>query len=66
MNNKNPENMPELSIEIDSGGIRRILIYSDDPDQQAVAHRLLACVAFQLFLLDAALKSEEVPTAPVV
>jgi hypothetical protein len=66
MNNKNPENTPELSIEIDSGGIRRILIYSDDPDQQAVAHRLLACVASQLFLLDAALKSEGVPTAPVV
>jgi len=47
----------ELSIEIDSGGIRRILIYSEDPDRQAASHRLLAAVSTQLYLLDAALKS---------
>lgn len=62
MNNKNPETPAELSIEIDSGGIRRILIYSEDPDEQASTHRLIACVASQLYLLDAALKSQaEIP-----
>jgi hypothetical protein len=57
--NNNPEVSPPvgLSIEIDAGGVRRILIYSVDPDEQARAHRLIATVASQLFLLDSALKS---------
>ena len=55
--NKNLESQPpEMSIEIDSGGIRRILIYSEDMDKQAAAHRLIASVAAQLYLLNAALK----------
>jgi hypothetical protein len=55
-------NNTELSIEIDSGGIRRILIYSEDPEEQATSHRLLAAVSTQLYLLDAALKaSTEAP-----
>jgi hypothetical protein len=60
--NKDPEvsQTAELSIEIGAGGIRRILIYSEDMDEQAAAHRLIACVATQLYLLNAALK--EVPS----
>jgi hypothetical protein len=49
-----------LSIEIDAGGIRRILIFSEDPDEQAAAHRLIASVASQMYLLDTALKSSNV------
>jgi hypothetical protein len=49
-----------LSIEIDAGGIRRILIFSEDPDEQAQAHRLIASVASQMYLLDSALKSSNV------
>jgi hypothetical protein len=47
---------PDFSIEVGAGGIRRILIYSDDMDEQAAAHRLIASVAAQLYLLNAALK----------
>ncbi len=61
MNNKNPEvTSGNLSIEIGSGGIRRILIYSKDVAGQAASHRLLAAVATQLFLLDTALKTSAV------
>ncbi len=55
------ETPAEMSIEFGSGGIRRILIYSGDPDEQAKAHRLIACISSQLYLLDTALKQAEVP-----
>jgi len=61
MNDKKPEATPaDLSIEIGSSGIRRILIYSEDVAGQAASHRLLAAVATQLFLLDTALKTSAV------
>jgi len=56
--NAQPEAL--LSLEISERGIRRISIYADpdDVDQQACAHELLARVAPQITLLNAALKTK--------
>jgi hypothetical protein len=47
----------EISVEITDHGIRRVLIYADNPDQQARAHRLLARIAGQMCGLDLAVKA---------
>lgn len=48
----------EISIEISSAGVRRVLITTDpgDADGQTQAHLLLARVTPQLLLLDEALR----------
>ena len=54
--NSEPEAL--LSLEISERGIRRVCIYADDADEQSAAHLLLAKVAPQLMLLQAALKTK--------
>lgn len=50
----------EISIEITSAGVKRVLITTnpEDVDGQLVAHLLLAKITPQLALLDAALKAK--------
>jgi hypothetical protein len=48
---------PEISVEIDGQGVRRVVIYADDAEQQAQAHMLLARVSPQMVQLDRALKA---------
>jgi len=48
-----------LALELTERGIHRVVIYADDGDvdEQAAAHALLARVAPQVTLLNAALKA---------
>jgi hypothetical protein len=48
---------PEISVEIDGQGVRRVVIYADDAGQQAQAHLLLARVSSEMVQLDRALKA---------
>jgi len=48
----------EISVEITDAGIKRVVIFADDPGQQARAHRLLARIATQMVQLDRALKGD--------
>ena len=45
-----------ISIEVDEGGIHRVLIFADTAKEQAKAHLLLAQVTEELCWLDLALK----------
>ena len=45
-----------ISIEVDEGGIHRVLIFGDTAKEQAKAHLLLAQVTEELWWLDLALK----------
>jgi len=49
-----------VAIEIDSGGLRRVIVYADNSAQQQEAHLLLARCAPALAQLD---KSLKVPVA---
>lgn len=55
-NQKSPEGS-EISVEITDAGIKRVVIFADNADQQARAHRLLAGIAAQMCQLDRALKA---------
>ena len=48
---------PEISVEIDGQGVRRVVIYADDAAEQARAHLLLARIAPEMVRLDRALKT---------
>ena len=48
---------PEISVEIDARGVKRVVIYADDAGQQAQAHLLLAKIAPEMVRLDHALKT---------
>ena len=47
----------EISVEITDAGIKRVVIYADNPAEQSRAHILLARIASEMVRLDQALKA---------